>query len=54
MLFATASFWAGVDVPGDALRLVILTKLPFAVPDEPILQARAEKIEARGGDAFQE
>lgn len=54
VLFATASFWEGVDVPGDALRLVILTKLPFAVPDEPILQARAEKIEARGGDAFQE
>ena len=54
VLFATASFWEGVDVPGDALRLVVLTKLPFAVPDEPILQARAEKIEARGGDAFRE
>jgi ATP-dependent DNA helicase DinG len=54
VLFATASFWEGVDVPGDALRLVVLTKLPFAVPDEPILQARAEKIEARGGDAFAE
>lgn len=54
VLFATSSFWEGVDVPGDALQLVVLTKLPFSVPDEPILEARTERIAARGGDPFLE
>lgn len=54
VLFATSSFWEGVDVPGDALRLVVLTKLPFSVPDEPILEARTERIAAQGGDPFRE
>ena len=52
VLFATDSFWEGVDVAGDALQCVILPKLPFRVPTEPILQARAEAIEAAGGNAF--
>lgn len=54
VLFATNSFWEGVDVPGDALQLVVLTKLPFRVPDEPILQARTERIQAQGGDPFRD
>jgi len=54
VLFATDSFWEGVDVKGDALRCVIIARLPFRVPSEPIEQARVEAIEARGGDAFQE
>ncbi|MBM3290852.1 MAG: hypothetical protein FJY92_11940, partial [Candidatus Hydrogenedentes bacterium] len=54
VLFATDSFWEGVDVPGDALQCVVLTKLPFRVPTEPILQARSEAIEAAGGNAFME
>jgi ATP-dependent DNA helicase DinG len=54
VLFATDSFWEGVDVRGDALRCVMITRLPFRVPTEPIEQARAEAIEARGGNAFAE
>jgi len=53
-LFATDSFWEGVDVRGDALRCVIITRLPFRVPTEPIEQARVEAIESRGGNAFAE
>jgi ATP-dependent DNA helicase DinG len=44
----------GVDVPGDALSNVIITRLPFAVPDHPLIQAKLEMVEARGGDAFTE
>lgn len=52
VLFATDSFWEGVDVAGEALQCVILPKLPFRVPTEPILEARAEAIESSGGNAF--
>ena len=52
VLFGTASFWQGVDVRGEALRNVIITKLPFAVPDEPLTQARLEQVETRGGNPF--
>lgn len=52
VLFATDSFWEGVDVPGRALEQVIITRLPFKVPTEPVLAARAEAIAARGGDPF--
>lgn len=54
VLFATYSFWEGVDVAGDALRCVIIVKLPFQVPTEPILQGRAEAIQAAGGNPFLE
>jgi len=54
VLFATDSFWEGVDVRGEALQCVILTRLPFRVPDEPIQQARVEAIELAGGDPFLE
>lgn len=54
VLFATDSFWEGVDVRGDALRSVIIARLPFRVPSEPIERARVEAIEARGGNAFEE
>jgi len=52
VLFGTDSFWQGVDVPGDALGNVIITRLPFSVPDHPLIQARLERIEAEGGNAF--
>lgn len=54
VLFGTDSFWEGVDVVGDALRCVIIVKLPFKVPTEPIIQARTEAILAKGGDPFME
>jgi ATP-dependent DNA helicase DinG len=54
VLFGTDSFWMGVDVPGEALSNVIITRLPFAVPDHPLIEAKLELIEQRGGDPFTE
>jgi ATP-dependent DNA helicase DinG len=52
VLFGTDSFWEGVSVPGDALRMVLIPRLPFRVPTEPVQQARHERLEARGHDPF--
>jgi ATP-dependent DNA helicase DinG len=52
VLFGTDSFWQGVDVPGEALSNVIITRLPFSVPDDPVVEARLEKIRDEGGDPF--
>jgi ATP-dependent DNA helicase DinG len=52
VLFATDSFWEGVDAPGDTLRLVILCRLPFKSPSDPVFEARCEALENRGGNAF--
>jgi ATP-dependent DNA helicase DinG len=54
VLLGTSSFWEGVDVPGDALRALLIAKLPFRVPTEPITAAHCEAIAARGGDAFRD
>jgi ATP-dependent DNA helicase DinG len=54
VLLATASFWQGVDVVGEALSCVIIDRLPFASPGDPITAARIEAISASGGDAFAE
>jgi len=54
VLVATMSFWEGVDVPGRALRLVILDKIPFAVPTDPVVAARSAELERQGGNAFGE
>lgn len=52
VLFATSSFWHGVDVVGRSLSVVIIDKIPFSVPDEPVVEARIEMIENRGGNSF--
>ena len=54
VLFGTSSFWQGIDVQGDQLRNVIIVKLPFAVPDEPVTEARLDAIKQAGGNAFME
>ncbi|MCH8150573.1 MAG: helicase, partial [Planctomycetes bacterium] len=52
VLFGTDTFWAGVDVPGEALSNVIIVKLPFAVPNHPVVEARIELIREKGGNPF--
>ncbi|MBV8910350.1 MAG: ATP-dependent DNA helicase, partial [Gammaproteobacteria bacterium] len=54
VLLGTASFWEGVDVKGDALRLVVIEKLPFASPDDPLVRARIDHLTASGGNAFRD
>lgn len=54
VLFGVDSFWQGVDVPGAALRNVIITKFPFLAPEQPLVEARLEAIEARGGSSFRD
>lgn len=54
VLVASASFWEGFDVPGDALQLVVIDKLPFPPPGDPVVEARAQRIERDGGRAFQQ
>ncbi len=52
VLFGLDSFWLGVDVPGESLSNLIITKLPFTVPDHPLIQARMEYIDSKGGNSF--
>lgn len=52
VLFGLDSFWMGIDVPGEALEHVIITRLPFAVPDHPLIESRIELIAQRNGNAF--
>ncbi|MFA6472689.1 MAG: helicase C-terminal domain-containing protein, partial [Candidatus Latescibacterota bacterium] len=54
VLFGTDSFWEGVDVPGESLEIVVIVRLPFAVPTEPIVQAQMEEIEKSGKNPFME
>jgi ATP-dependent DNA helicase DinG len=54
VLFATQSFWEGVDVPGEALSLVVIDKLPFAPPGDPVVAARLEALRREGRDGFSE
>lgn len=54
VLFATDSFWEGVDTPGDSLKLVIISRLPFRVPSDPVVMARMESLERKGGNSFME
>src|SRR6202043_3956280 len=52
VLFATAAFWQGVDGPGEQLSCVIIDKLPFGVPNDPVVEARLRKIREAGGNPF--
>ena len=52
VLFATSSFWQGVDVPGEQLSCVIIDKLPFAVPNDPVVEARVRNVREAGGNPF--
>jgi ATP-dependent DNA helicase DinG len=52
VLFATDSFWQGVDAPGDTLRMVIICRLPFRTPNDPVFEARCERLEEAGGNSF--
>ena len=54
VLVATMSFWEGVDVPGTALQLVVIDRIPFPVPSDPLVRARSERLEARGQSAFRD
>lgn len=54
VLFATSSFWEGVDIPGDALSCVIIDRIPFSVPDDPVIQAQIERMKSQGKDWFNE
>jgi ATP-dependent DNA helicase DinG len=54
VLVATATFWQGVDVPGESLSLLVIDKLPFAAPGDPLVEARCERVEALGGDWFRD
>jgi ATP-dependent DNA helicase DinG len=54
VLIASASFWEGIDFPGEALQLVIIDKLPFPPPNDPLVEARAKALEAEGGNAFRD
>jgi ATP-dependent DNA helicase DinG len=54
MLLGTASFWEGVDFPGDALEILVIARLPFPVPTDPVIEARSERIGADGGDPFRD
>src|SRR5581483_2303540 len=54
VLIATATFWQGVDVPGEALSLLVIDKLPFSAPGDPLHEARCEAVERAGGDLFRD
>ncbi len=54
VLVATSTFWQGVDVPGEALSLLVIDKLPFAAPGDPLVEARCERIDSLGGDWFRD
>ena len=54
VLFATDSFWEGIDAPGETLRLVVVCRLPFRVPTDPVQRARSEAVEQGGGNSFYE
>jgi ATP-dependent DNA helicase DinG len=54
ILFGTSNFWEGVDLPGDELTIVVIVRLPFAPPDDPVMEAKSEHIRAVGGDPFYE
>ena len=51
-MIASATFWEGVDLPGDALQLLVIDKIPFAPPDDPLVQAHCSRVEEAGGSAF--